>query len=308
MKKSLAVSGKVVFLVLALLVASTGAFAADKLTKIAENVYSYVDVKNGSRDNSFGANAGIIVGKDGIVVVDTLVSAREAKRFIKDIRAVSRKPIKYVVNTHYHLDHAFGNSEFVKLGAVVIAQENDKKEMEKSAVETLKNIKEYGLTPKDMAGTLPAYPTLAYGDRMTIDIGGQQIELIHARHSHTNGDTLVYLRDKKILFAGDVLFTGYHPFMGEGNIDEWARQLDEINSMDVEKIIPGHGPLSGKKDIAAMKEYILAFDKRAKELASQSDDAQKIAAELKRVLPERPEGAWLIAPNVQMKYLKKQVK
>jgi len=96
--------------------------------------------------------------------------------------------------------------------------------------------------------------------------------------------------------------------MGEGNIDEWARQLDEINSMDVEKIIPGHGPLSGKKDVSAMKEYILAFDKKAKELASQSDDAQKIAAELKRVLPERPEGEWLIAPNVQMKYLKKQVK
>ncbi|MBP7527871.1 MAG: MBL fold metallo-hydrolase [Syntrophorhabdaceae bacterium] len=308
MKKSLAVSGKLVFLVLALLVLTTGAFAADKLTKIAENVYSYVDVKNGSRDNSFGANAGMIVGKDGIVVVDTLISAKEAKRFIKDIRAVSRKPIKYVVNTHYHLDHAFGNSEFVKLGAIVIAQENDKKEMEKSAVETLKNIKEYGLTPKDMAGTLPAYPTLAYGDRMTIDIGGQQIELIHARHSHTGGDTLVYLSDKKILFAGDVLFTGYHPFMGEGNIDEWARQLDEINSMDVEKIIPGHGPLSGKKDVSAMKEYILAFDKKAKELASQSDDAQKIAAELKRVLPERPEGEWLIAPNVQMKYLKKQVK
>jgi len=103
MKKSLAVSGKLVFLVLALLVLTTGAFAADKLTKIAENVYSYVDVKNGSRDNSFGANAGMIVGKDGIVVVDTLISAKEAKRFIKDIRAVSRKPIKYVVSTHYHL-------------------------------------------------------------------------------------------------------------------------------------------------------------------------------------------------------------
>ena len=104
--------------------------------------------------------------------------------------------------THYHLDHAFGNSEFVKLGAVVIAQENDKKSMEKSAVDTLKNIGEYGLTQQDMKGTKPAYPALAYGDRMTIDIGGQQIELIHARYSHTTGDTLVYLPDKKVLFAG----------------------------------------------------------------------------------------------------------
>lgn len=115
-------------------------------------------------------------------------------------------------NTHYYLDHVFGNSEFVKLGAVVIAQEKTKKEMEK-----------------------------------------------------TGGDTLVYLRDKRILFSGDVLFTNYHPFLAEGNIEEWVRQLDEIASMDVEKI----------------------------------------TAELKKSLPERRESEFLIGANVQMKYLKK---
>ena len=109
---------------------------------------------------------------------------------------------------------------------------------------------------------------------MTINTGGQEIVLIHARHSHTDGDTLVYLPEKKVLFAGDILFTDYHPFLGEGNIDEWAKELDEIKSMDVEKIIPGHGPLSGKKDLEDMKEYILLFDQKAKELASQSDDFQ----------------------------------
>jgi cyclase len=235
-----------------------------------------------------------------------MISAKEAKRFIRDIRTISHKPIRYVVNTHYHLDHVFGNSEFAKLGAVVIAQENDKKAMENSARETLKNIGGYGLTPEDMKGTTPAYPVLAYGDRMTINIGGQQIELIHARQSHTGGDTLVYLPDKKVLFAGDILFTNYHPFLGEGNIEEWAKELDDIKSMDVEKIIPGHGPLSGKKDLEDMKEYILMFDQKAKELASQSDDVQKIVTAIQSVLPQRHEGAWLIAPNIQMKYLKKR--
>jgi glyoxylase-like metal-dependent hydrolase (beta-lactamase superfamily II) len=304
MKKLLVVSGKLLVLVLVALCGS--AFAAEKLTQIADNVYAYTDVKNGSKNNSFGANAGIIVGRDGIVVVDTLISAKQAKRFIRDIRAVSRKPVRYVVNTHYHLDHVFGNSEFVKLGAAVIAQENDKKAMEKSAAETLKNIKNYGFTPKDMKGTTPAYPTLTYGDRMTIDIGGQRIVLIHARHSHTDGDTLVYLPDKKILFAGDVLFTKYHPFLGEGNIGEWIKELDDINAMDVEKIVPGHGPLSGKKDLKDMKAYLLLFDQKAKELASRTDDVGKIATEIQKVLPQRPEGAWLIGPNIQMKYLKKR--
>lgn len=305
MRKLLAVIGRLLVLILAAFAIIDLASAAEKLTPIAENIYAYVDTKNGSAKNSFGANAGIIIGKDGIVVVDTMISAKEAKRFIRDIRTVSRKPIKYVVNTHYHFDHVFGNSEFAKLGAVVIAQENARKAMENSAKETLKNIGGYGLTPGDMQGTTVAYPVLTYGDRMTIDIGGQQIELIHARHSHTDGDTLVYLPGKKVLFAGDILFTSYHPFLAEGNIEEWAKELDDIKTMDIEKIIPGHGPLSGKRDLEDMKEYIVAFDRKAKELASQSDDVQKIVAAIRNALPPRPEGAGLIAPNIQMKYLKK---
>lgn len=305
MKRSFGICARLALALVAVVLFHGQSSAADKLTRIAENVYAYVDTKDASPKNSFGANTGIIIGREGIVVVDTLVSAREAKRFIKDIRSVSKKPIRYVINTHHHLDHAFGNSEFVKLGAAVVAQENDRKEMERSAAETLKNIKGYGLTPQDMKGTKPAYPTVTYSERMTIDIGGERIELIHARHCHTGGDTLVYLRDKKVLFAGDILFTDYHPFIAEGNIEEWVRQLDEIASMDVEKIIPGHGPVSGKKDVQSMKEYIIAFDRMAKELAAKHSDPAKIAAELKSGLPGRRESDFLIGANVEMKYLKK---
>ena len=126
MRKLLVVTGKLLMLALVLLTIIDRVSAADKLTPVAENVYAYVDTKAASPKNSFGVNAGVIIGKDGIVVVDTMISAKEAKRFIKDIRTISRKPIKYVVNTHYHLDHAFGNSEFAKVGAVIVAQENAK--------------------------------------------------------------------------------------------------------------------------------------------------------------------------------------
>jgi len=281
------------------------ALAADKLTRIGDNVFAYVDTKQSSKDNSFGANAGIIIGRDGIAVVDTLVSAKEAKRFIKAIKAVSKKPIKYVINTHYHLDHAFGNAEFVKLGAVVIAQENDKQTMARTAEATLKNAGQYGLTPEDMKGTTIAYPVLSYGDRMTIDLGGQLVELRHARPSHTDGDTLVYLPDKKVLFAGDILFTNYHPFLAEGNIEGWCGELDDLQAMDAEVIIPGHGPLSGKKDLADMKQYLLQFDQQAKALTTQGTDPQALAAEMLKTLPPRAEGAWLIDANLKMKYLKK---
>jgi glyoxylase-like metal-dependent hydrolase (beta-lactamase superfamily II) len=306
MRKNSVIAVKVLFFVLALFALYDSAQAAEKLTRIADNVYAYVGTKNSSKDNSFGANAGVIIGRDGIVVVDTLLSAKEARRFIRDIRTLSNKPILYVVNTHYHLDHAFGNCEFTKLGAVIIAQENDKKAMEKSAAKTLANIGEYGLTEEDMEGTTPSYPTLTYGNRMTIDLGDQRIELISARKSHTDGDTLVYLPDKKILFTGDILFTDYHPFLGEGNIEDWVKELDDIKSMDIEKIIPGHGPLSGKKDLDDMKAYLLMFDQKAKEFASQSNDIPKITAALLKTLPSRSESVRLIEPNLRMKYLKKR--
>jgi len=90
--------------------------AAEGLTKIAEDVYSYVGVQNGSPANSYAANAGIVIGKDAVLVVDTLISAREAERFLADIRKITDKPIRYVVNTCTHLDHAFGNCVFAKLG------------------------------------------------------------------------------------------------------------------------------------------------------------------------------------------------
>lgn len=281
------------------------ALAADKLTRIADNVYAYVDTRQSSKDNSFGANAGVIIGRDGIAVVDTLISAREARRFIKDIKAVSRKPIKYVINTHYHLDHAFGNAEFVKLGAVVIAQENAGHAMARTAEETLKNAARYGLTPEDMKGTVIACPVLSYGDRMTIDLGGQLVELRHARPSHTDGDTLVYLPDKKLLFTGDILFTNYHPFLAEGNIEEWCSELDELQAMDVEVIIPGHGPLSGKKDLGEMKQYLLQFDRQAKALTGKGLEPEALTAEMLKTLPPRAEGAWLINANLKLKYLKK---
>lgn len=280
-------------------------YAQGGLAKIADNVFSYLDVKGASPANSFGANAGIVIGRNGIVVIDTLTSAREAKRLIRDIRAVSDKPIKFVINTHYHLDHAFGDSEFEKLGAVIIAHSNSKKDLEAYGEYTLKNVENYGLSEEEMEGTEIPRPVLTFNDRMGIDLGDQKIELLYPGPSHTSGSILVYLPDKKILFSGDLLFTNYHPFLGDGDIESWGRALDQIMMMDVTTIIPGHGPISSKKDIAEMKDYLLLFDRKAKEISSRSSDLGFIISEMKKALPPRRELDSLIPANIQMKYLKK---
>lgn len=295
-----------VFLFCAISTSNQTAFAAAGLTKIADNVYSYVGVRNSSPQNSFGANAGIVIGRDGILVIDTLVSAREAQRFINDIRAVSDKPIRYVVNTHYHLDHSFGNNEFAKLGAIVIAQANDRKNMRNNGEAVLQGAKDFGLSETDMAGTVLAYPVIGFTDRMEIDLGDQMVELLYPGSSHTDGSLLVFLPDKRLLFAGDALFTGYHPFLAEGNLAEWLKALDFIAALDAEGIIPGHGPLSTRKDLADMKTYLVTFDNTARELAAASSDPEFVFNEMRKVLPARPEGESLIKANLTMKYLVKE--
>lgn len=282
------------------------AFAQNGLTQIADNVYCYADVKPMVPQNSFAANAGVIIGRDGIVVIDTLTSAKEGQRLINDIRAISDKPIKYVVTTHFHPDHVLGSSEFAKLGATIIAHVNDKGSLEKAGPTMVNFVRRsWGLTEEELEGTEVAYPTLAFSDRMEIDLGDQKIELIYPGPSHTDGSLLVYLPDKKILFTGDILFTGYHPYIGDGNIPSWLKVLDGIRGMDVSQIIPGHGPISDKKDVAAMREYLEIFDKKAKELCRSSDDLEYIISELKMALPRR-DGEAMIKENVMIKYLKKK--
>jgi cyclase len=294
----------IIGLLAVILLSGHTAFAQSGLIKLADNVYSYAGVQQMSAQNSFGANAAVIIGADGILVVDTLVSAKEAQRLIRDIRAISDKPIKYVVNTHIHLDHSFGNFEFQKLGATIIAHSSERETARKLGNDALANAKAFGMTDKDLEGTIITYPTLSFNDRMEIDLGGQFIELIHPGPSHTAGSIMVYLPDKKILFTGDILFTGYHPFVAEGNIPDWLSALDYIMHMDATVIIPGHGPVSTKKDVEDMKKYLTLFDEKAKELCAQSNDVKYIVAELKKVLPERPEGEGLIYGNILYKYLK----
>lgn len=275
------------------------------LTKIADGVYSYVNEKNPSPGTSFGANAGIIVGRDGIVVIDSLISAKEAQRFIRDIRAVSDKPIRYVVNTHDHLDHVLGNSEFVKLGATIIAQTDTKAAMMKNGDALLQRAKYFGLSDEAMSGTTVVAPSLTFSDAMEIDLGDKKIELLHAGPSHTAGSSIVFIPDSKILFAGDVLFTNYHPNMRDGDVQGWVKVLDRILAMDVVGIVPGHGPLSTKKDVQDMKEYLLAFEAKARELAAKSNDPDYIAAEVKKAVPNRQYFDMFITSNIKGLYLKK---
>lgn len=283
------------------LLAAVPAFA--ELTQLADNVYSYVGGTDASAAASFAANAGIVIGRDGVLVVDTLVSAKEGERFLADIRKVTDKPIKYVVNTHTHLDHAFGNCVFAKLGATVISQQADRDMLAETGAEVLKNAADFDLTPEQMAGTEIVLPTLTFETRMTIDLGEETVELIRTAPSHTAGSAVVYVPSKKLLFAGDILFTDFHPYLADGDPTGWAQTLDSLLAMDVEKIVPGHGPLSGKQDLREMKAYLALFDAKAQELAGSGLEPDAMVAELLKALPHRSLAEWMVGYNFKSRYL-----
>jgi len=285
----------------ALLLLTTQAAFAD-LIKLSDNVYSYLGEKDASPAHSFAANAGIVIGRDGVLVVDTLISAKEGERFLADIRKITKKPIKYVVNTHTHLDHAFGNCVFAELGAIIISHSADQILLAKVGADTLKNAGNFGLKPEDMAGTGIVLPSLYFNDRLTIDLGGETVELIRVAPSHTEGSVLVYLPKQKIMFSGDILFTDFHPFLADGDLSGWGKTIDSLLTMDVERIIPGHGPLSSKKDLQEMKAYLITFDTTAREMTAKGATTDVITAELLKQLPKRAMGEWMVGYNLKARY------
>lgn len=284
--------------------------ADPRLTKLSNRVYGYVGgAGDYSPAHSFGANVGFVVGDNGVLVIDTLTSAAEGKKLLADIRSVTDKPVRWVVNTHHHLDHTGGNCVFAAQGADIIAQENAASALIPHWNYVMSHLADYTLTQQDMEGTTVVPVSILFRDSVKIDAGGITAEVKSFGCTHSPGSSIVYLPSERILFAGDILFTDCHPFLAEGDLRTWVRALNRLMGMDVEKIIPGHGPVSGKKDLQAMKQYLMIFDKEARKVVATAPDKTDIPAmaeRLKAVLPQRANLSGLIAGNLSGKYLSKK--
>jgi cyclase len=280
--------------------------AENGLVRISDHVYSYVDIQEASPANSFGANAGIVVGDREIAVIDSLISAKQATKFLADIRKISDKPIRYVIDTHNHLDHTFGNGVFAGQGAIIVAQEKCAEAMQSNMAEALANAAAYGLTPEEMAGTTLSYPTRTFSEKMQIDLGGITVDLLFVCPSHSPGSIMVQVPAEKVVFAGDILFSDFYPYMGEGDIAGWLKNLEAMENLGAERIIPGHGPLSTISDVKAMAAYLTLFDTEARELVNAGTPLETAVAELKKKLPARAQGEWLIRASLQAKYMPKE--
>ena len=232
-----------------------------KISPIADGVYFW---KAQTEPVFTGSNQAWIAFKDFVVVIDSAFPGPQPK-VIEEIKKTTGKPIRYVINSHFHGDHADGNGHYSKLGAHIIAAASAKDSYEKLAMGEYKRRQEKDPAYKDLDY---AMPTLWVDRKMVIDDGTQRAEIYFFGTAHTEGDLFVYLPKQKILFTGDACVNGPFNFSGHGNLHAWIDVLTQLEKLDVKTLAPGHGELGDAAVIKLQKRYFV-------ELLAAVDSAMK---------------------------------
>ena len=221
------------------------------LQEIAPNVYAYIH----SRAAWDICNSGFIVGDDGVMVIDAMMVASMVRPYLEQVRRVTNKPIRYVVNTHHHLDHAFGNQFY--LPAEIVSHRNSREALITNGANVDVLTHHWPQYKEDWVKTRLTPASITYEEKMTVHLGDRVIELFHPGPAHTYGDTLVYMPLEKVMFIGDVAFHYLTPLAADGHVSNWIRIANGIiKYMDVTTIMPGLGPVSGKEVVSKTLRYL----------------------------------------------------
>ena len=222
------------------------------LRQVAAGVYAAID----GPQHKAGSNAGFIIGDDGVLVIDAFFTPAAATALVEEIHRITPEPIRYVVNTHYHVDHTGGDQVLRNAGAIIIAHRNVRGWIRSNNL----NLLGAGLTNelRTQIETLPL-PDLVTDKDITVWLGARKV-VVRSVLGHTGGDLVVYVPDAKVLFTGDMLWRKIPPNLIDGSVKEWTATNEDFEHMtDAANIafVPGHGDVATLRDVEDFRSYLV---------------------------------------------------
>ncbi len=244
------------------------------LHELAPGVFAAID-----REGRAGANAGFVIGGEAVAVIDSFFNEDAARELLAAIRARTQRPIRYLINTHHHIDHVAGNAVFLEAGAMLVAQRRVAGWLRS---ENLRLLGER-LTPELRARieALPL-PQLAYDEQMSLHLGGGRRLLLRHRLGHTGGDTVVGLSDAPVLFMGDLLWRAAIPNLVDARPLLWRETLASIaGQADRSELryVPGHGEVASAQDLRDFADYLDELDRIVVKAGSDSERTLALLAQ-----------------------------
>ena len=257
-----------------MLIASKGPYTKG-LHDLGNGCYAYLQP-----DGSWGwSNAGLVADSGESLLVDTLFDLKLTREMLDAMRRAEAKAtarIGTLVNTHSNGDHTFGNQ--LVAGAEIVASKACAEEMvHDNGAQRLAEMKRAAngasaagaflaeiFAPFDFTGIDVAMPTLTFEGELTRRVGNKTVHLIQVGPAHTRGDVLAYVPQERVIFTGDMLFINGHPIIWAGPVGNWIKACQLMLDLDVETVVPGHGPVTDKKGVAAVKGYLEYIAKEAR--------------------------------------------
>ncbi|MEU8028761.1 MBL fold metallo-hydrolase [Streptomyces sp. NPDC049099] len=220
--------------------------APPSLEQVAEGVYAYVQPGGGWCVN----NAGLVVGEDCAVLVDTAATEARTRRLREAVERIVPGGVDFVVNTHFHGDHTFGNGWFTPR-ARVVAHAGTRADSAEAGLHLR------GLWPQVEWGETPlTLPSLTFEDTLTLHTDGPRAELLHVGPAHTANDVVVWVPERAVLFTGDVVWSGVTPYVLMGSVTGSLRALQRLRALGPRTVVPGHGPVGGPELLDFTEAYL----------------------------------------------------